>query len=211
MPFDRAWAEEQSRADLRIGEPFSRKACDVELLSGQVLGGVDAALYVLLAEYQQLAPSSLGECGRAHRKQQLDVQCADVRSPDHACPHGEATLHREGALAPLLDGGRRGPGARSRRCTRCRRLRSRAGREGELQSRVPNRSVPPSRAQTSSVTQPLSDRRLQLAKRPHQSRTRPSSDSQTRRHARTPSVRPQLRGRTGRCRCSTRPARIRRS
>src|SRR5918996_3597060 len=52
--FDRAGADEQPGADLGIGEALAGEACDLDLLGGEVLAGLDGALAGPLAGGQQL-------------------------------------------------------------------------------------------------------------------------------------------------------------
>src|SRR3954454_21743272 len=71
VPFDRAGAEEELRADLGVRAPVAREPRDLVLLRRQLVARVVAALAHLLARRQQLVPGALGKPVRAHREQHL--------------------------------------------------------------------------------------------------------------------------------------------
>src|SRR5690349_20800571 len=61
MPFDRPWAEEESRADLRIGHAVAGEPGDLLLLRGELVACLGAALADLLAGREELAACAFGE------------------------------------------------------------------------------------------------------------------------------------------------------
>src|SRR5580700_3550758 len=67
----RARADEQPRADLRVGQPIPGQPRDLGLLGGQLHDGLGNALAGGLAGGCQLAPGPLGERTDAHRLQHL--------------------------------------------------------------------------------------------------------------------------------------------
>src|SRR5215218_9753443 len=71
VPFDRARAEEELGADLRVGPPVAREPGDVLLLRGELVARVVAALAHLLAGGQQLVPGTLGESRCARRQEHV--------------------------------------------------------------------------------------------------------------------------------------------
>jgi hypothetical protein len=68
---DRARADEQPGADLRVGEPMPGQPRDLGFLGGQLNGRLDGVLARGLACRLQLAPGQLGEPSDAHRVQHL--------------------------------------------------------------------------------------------------------------------------------------------
>jgi hypothetical protein len=64
-------ADEQSRADLRVGEAFAGQAGDLGLLGGEVLARLDGALSGALASRQELALRPLGEGLHTHPDEHL--------------------------------------------------------------------------------------------------------------------------------------------
>ena len=61
VPLDRAWTQEQPRANLRIRQTFADEADYLKLLWRERVAGFDASLAYRFASRQQLAPRSLGE------------------------------------------------------------------------------------------------------------------------------------------------------
>src|SRR5438105_4147271 len=68
---DRARADEQPGADLRIREPVAGEPRDLGLLGGELVARLDGAFAGRLAGGQELAPGPLGEPLHAHRVQHL--------------------------------------------------------------------------------------------------------------------------------------------
>ena len=64
---DRARADEQPGADLRVREPIPGQPRDLDLLGGQLHGALDSALPGDLAGGGQLPAGPLGERTDAHR------------------------------------------------------------------------------------------------------------------------------------------------
>ena len=71
VPLDRARAEEQLGADLRVREPVGRQPRDLRLLRRQLVERLDGALAHRLAGGQQLAAGALGERLHAHLGEHL--------------------------------------------------------------------------------------------------------------------------------------------
>jgi DNA-binding CsgD family transcriptional regulator len=69
VPLDRARAEEQLAADLRIRKPLTGQPGDLRLLRGELAGRLDRPLPHGLAGGEQLAPGALGEPRDPHRGQ----------------------------------------------------------------------------------------------------------------------------------------------
>src|SRR5262249_60606810 len=66
VPFNRTWAQEQLRADLRVREPVPGEAGDLFLLRGQLIAGLGTALAHLLARGDELPAGPLGVRRVAH-------------------------------------------------------------------------------------------------------------------------------------------------
>jgi hypothetical protein len=71
MPFDGARAEEESGADLGVGEAIAGEPGDLPLLTGELVARVRRALAHLLARRQKLAAGTLGEGLHADRLEHL--------------------------------------------------------------------------------------------------------------------------------------------
>src|SRR5690242_12171784 len=71
MPFNGAGADEQFRADLRIGAAVSGQPGDVFFLWSELDSSVDLPFTHLLAGGEQLSPGSFGECVGPHHCKQL--------------------------------------------------------------------------------------------------------------------------------------------
>src|SRR5262245_11583428 len=68
---DRARADEEPAADLRVREALAGEPGDLGLLRGEVVAGGDGALADRSARGRELAPRSLGVRVEAHRVQQV--------------------------------------------------------------------------------------------------------------------------------------------
>ena len=64
---DRARADEQPGADLRVGQALAGQPRDLGLLGGQLAGGLHGPLAGSLVGRRQLAPGRVGERPDAHR------------------------------------------------------------------------------------------------------------------------------------------------
>src|SRR3954447_5709283 len=69
---DRVRADVQARADLWVREAVAREPCDLNLLSGAVFPGLDAAPAGALAGRRQLALGAPGERLGAHAREHLE-------------------------------------------------------------------------------------------------------------------------------------------
>src|SRR6516165_4736941 len=71
MPLDRAGADEQLGADLRVRSARERQSRDVLLLRGELVAGVVRALPDRLAGREQLVACAVGEPVRADRAEDI--------------------------------------------------------------------------------------------------------------------------------------------
>jgi hypothetical protein len=79
MPLDRAWAEEELRADLRVRQSFRCELCDLRLLRGQLISCFVRALAGRLAGRSELTSCALREPGNAHLAEHV-VRRTQVRA-----------------------------------------------------------------------------------------------------------------------------------
>jgi hypothetical protein len=71
VPLDRARADEQEGADLRVRVAVGRQLRDLGFLRGEFVAGLDTALADGLTGRRQLAPGALGERIGSDRRQYL--------------------------------------------------------------------------------------------------------------------------------------------
>ena len=71
MPLDRARTEEESSADLCVGQAVAGEPRYVELLEGQLLEGLDTPSGRLVTDQGEFSPGSFGERGYPHRGQHV--------------------------------------------------------------------------------------------------------------------------------------------
>src|SRR3954469_11798585 len=101
MPFDGPRADEQTRADLGVGEAVLRQPGDLQLLGRECVTVLGGALASGLARGLQLTRGAVGEPRGAHRRQLLDgrsevlarVDAAALAAPPLAVAQGRACLH----------------------------------------------------------------------------------------------------------------------
>jgi hypothetical protein len=72
VPLHGAAADEQLRADLRVGSSLAGQLGDLLLLRGQIGAGIFAALAHLLAGRLELSPRAFGEGLGAHGRERVE-------------------------------------------------------------------------------------------------------------------------------------------
>jgi hypothetical protein len=75
VPFNRAGADEESHADLRVGKSVAGHQGDLPLLSSEFIASLDGALAHLLAGRYELIAGALGEGLHADRREHF-MGCA---------------------------------------------------------------------------------------------------------------------------------------